>query len=130
MRYILPIVFSLIIALILIGCENDENPIQPTPFSLKVVYPNGGESFRVTDTVAVSWESGGLGWDTLGTQVRLFLIKSDRRYKDLGSFYNSGLAMWIISRYDAPLGDNYKIRVQHSIEASIWDESDLYFSIY
>ena len=124
------IIIGIVALMIVCSCDED-NPVQPTPFSIRVVYPNGGEFFRLNDTVAVCWESGGLGWDTLGTSVRIFLIKSKRKYLDYGIYSNTGLAMWIIDRHDnVGIGNDFKLRIQHSIEPSIWDESDQYFTIY
>jgi len=127
---IIVIVFSFAI----ISCKDDDNSTNPIPFSLKVVYPNNGESFRVTDTVAISWEAQGFGWDTVGPSVDIYLMKADRKWKYIDITANKGLYSWVINdprRGNIPLpAEDYKIRVQHATEPGIYDNSDFPFRIY
>ena len=94
---------------------------------LIVTYPNGGESFKIGQTMGVRWNYS----SDSGSRVYIDLYKSDRFYKrlkggvDVG---NDGDHDELLTD-DITSGNTYKIRITSTTNAAIWDESNGYFTI-
>ncbi|MEK7187374.1 MAG: GPI anchored serine-threonine rich family protein [Patescibacteria group bacterium] len=102
--------------------------------SVKIIYPNGGESIKRGSGQTIRWSSAGVA---RGTQFRIMLvypIKDDaygrRQIVTLGEkVSNTGSFVWTVSS-SLPVQDDYQISIQNSGTAtSPNDEGDGTFSI-
>ncbi len=97
---------------------------QGTTTHLTVTSPNGGEEWKKGEEYAIRWDTGNTG----GT-VGIYLYKGGMKYETIfASLGNDGSYAWTVP--DTLVSDDdYKIRIQHDDEPSVYDESDDYFSI-
>lgn len=101
------------------------NSVQP---SITVLSPNGGETFKVGDTVNINWNSSGLSdW-----KVRIDLAENETViYTIVPEISNTGSYSWVIPSNSSLIGQR-KIVVGSGApdrSASIYDTSDTVFSI-
>ena len=91
---------------------------------LKVLSPNGGEIWQTGSTKVIRWSSE----DVVGS-ISIELFRSNNSItKITNSTNNDGAFDWVIP--DALSANaNYKIKVSWNEYASIYDESDSFFSI-
>jgi phage replication-related protein YjqB (UPF0714/DUF867 family) len=91
---------------------------------LKVLSPNGGEIWQTGSTKVIRWSSV----DVVGS-ISIELFRSNNSItKITNSTNNNGAFDWVIP--DAlSANTNYKIKVSWNEYASIYDESDSFFSI-
>ena len=92
--------------------------------SLKVSAPNGGETLDWNKRYAIKWDKG-----DAGSFVRIFLLKSGKRYKTISlKTKNDGQHWWTVPATTA-YSSTYKIRVQSVTDKTINDDSDANFTI-
>ena len=103
---------------------SDNNFTIPAP-SITVVSPNGGENWRRGTTQTIKWNST----ESLGTYVKIELLKPGVANKVIIlSTLNDGSHPWIIPATQLP-GDDYKVKITSTINASVNDTSDNPFTI-
>ncbi len=93
---------------------------------IKVVSPNGSESYKIGATLPIRWNYSA----DSGSRVYIDLYKGGQLYKHLKSGVdvgNDGDHDEVLN--DVTAGNDYKIRVTSSSYANVYDESDDYFSI-
>ena len=96
----------------------------PTP-SITVVSPNGGENWTRGTTQTIKWNST----ESPGTYVKIELLKPGVANKVIIlSTLNDGSHPWPILATQGT-GDNYRIKITSTINASVNDTSDNNFSI-
>ncbi|MBE3089012.1 MAG: VCBS repeat-containing protein [Actinobacteria bacterium] len=100
----------------------EESPSPPQQ-SITVVSPNGGETWQVGNTYAVTWTSnnisGNVNIELYKGSVPVYAIETNTP--------NDGYASWTISSSTTPDTD-YKIKIT-SVDGTVSDFSDSYFTI-
>ncbi len=97
--------------------------------SIKVVSPNGGETWKRGNAYPISWSYTGES----GSSVSIVLFDGDTQVftivsnTPIGSG-GSGSYTWSIPS-DKPLSDEYKVRIQSTSQPTVKDLSNNYFSI-
>lgn len=96
--------------------------------SVRIISPNGGESWTLGQTYSISWEP-----TNVSENIKLVLVKGSRNVGfiawDLPS--SPGNYLWKAGKYQggmAAAGTDYKVRVT-TISGSLRDESDAFFSL-
>ncbi|MFZ3167033.1 MAG: Ser-Thr-rich GPI-anchored membrane family protein [Candidatus Methanoperedens sp.] len=103
---------------------SDGNFTIPVP-SFTVVFPNGGENWRRGTTQTIKWNST----ESPGTYVKIELLKPGVANKVIiASTLNDGSHPWLIPATQTP-GDDYKVKITSTINASNNDTSDENFTI-
>ena len=96
----------------------------PAP-SFTVVSPNGSENWTRGTTQTIRWNST----ESPGTYVKIELLKPGVANKVIiASTLNDGSHPWLIPATQVP-GDDYKVKITSTINASVNDTSDNNFSI-
>ena len=96
----------------------------PAP-SFTIVSPNGGENWTRGTTQTIKWNST----ESPGTYVRIELLKPGATNKVIiSSTLNDGSHPWLIPAAQLP-GDDYKVKITSTTNASVNDTSDNNFSI-
>ncbi|NLP11363.1 hypothetical protein GX408_13295, partial [bacterium] len=93
---------------------------------IKVASPNGGESYRIGESMPVRWNYS----SDSGSRVYIDLYKGGQLYKHLkngSDVGNDGDHDEVLINVTA--GDDYKVRITSTSYSSIYDESDNYFTI-
>ena len=92
--------------------------------SLKVISPNGGQSYAVGQSVKIKWAKG-----NGGNKVRIALLKGGKGYLSITKkTANDGKLTWKVpSKVKA--GSNYKIKVQSLSNTKVSDTSNKPFKI-
>jgi hypothetical protein len=103
--------------------------IVPTPNTISVVTPNGGENLQLGSTQTIRWSYTG----NSGQYVKVDLLKGGVLNKTLSSRVSigsggSGTYSWKISSDSAP-GNDYQIRITSASDSTCIDTSDNYFSM-
>lgn len=101
--------------------------------SLKVISPNGGESFEKGTAVTVTYNAG----NQVGKGIRMYLIneESSQSWEVAGndSVKAGNQILYMIIPPTAPVGSKYKVRIKVYDPAidttNLVDKSDNYFSI-
>lgn len=102
----------------------------PSPAaSIRVSYPNGGETLRMGSTPTIRWTYSG----DPGASVKIELMKNGVLYRTISSSVSSGSSgngsyNWTIPS-DLEPSKKYKIRVTSTSNGSAADTSNRYFSI-
>lgn len=95
---------------------------------IKVIFPNGGEKWRIGETYEIKWEFGGL------EKVDIYLYGSIPGQRPFSKKLATGISAtldeysWTISE-DIPSGDSFVIIINQEGEVYPRDESDNYFGI-
>ena len=97
--------------------------------SIKVTYPNGGETFiymRHHENNYIKWKSANIG------KVNIWLVQGDKKVHEIGMGGLGEGGSWYCG-YDGIEGrfypgTDFKIRVE-SLDGKVWDESDNFFTI-
>ena len=93
--------------------------------TIRVVSPNGGESFEQGSTHDISWSSSG----NAGPLVRIELVKGGTVNSPVTSgTENDGVFAWSVPPAQTP-GTDYRIRITSTSDGSIADGSDGIFAI-
>jgi hypothetical protein len=116
-------------------CDNGETGIfevflylssTPSQKSIKLISPNGGESWQIGGAYEIRWSFTG----NIGERVKIELYREDTLYKILSSnASNTGKCLWVIST-DIPPGYSYKIKITSLQNETIYDFSDGIFSLF
>jgi hypothetical protein len=101
----------------------------PTPPSIAVTSPNGGENWAAGSTQTISWSYTG----SPGSTVKIDLLKGGRLYLTLFSSRSIGTAgsgsySWSI-RSTLAEGSDYQVRVTSTTNSAYTDTSDGFFTI-
>jgi hypothetical protein len=101
----------------------------PTPPSITLVAPNGGESWKIGTTQAIQWTYTG----NPGVYVRIQLIKGTTvlrtiTSKTLVGSNKTGSYRWLLPSNLTP-GSGYKIKVTSTANTAYKDEGDVSFNI-
>ena len=105
--------------------DTSDNPFTIPAPSLTVVSPNGSEKWRRGTTQTIKWNST----ESPGTYVKIELLKPGVPNKVIiASTLNDGSQPWLIPAAQLP-GDDYKVKITSTINASINDTSDNNFTI-
>ncbi len=95
--------------------------------SLHVTSPNGGESLQGGSEIEIAWQAR-VG--QTGPEVRLELWNSQGRVSDLGYGWaadgNGTMKLYLPL---VPGGDDYRLRATSTKDSTIWDQSDMPFSV-
>lgn len=91
---------------------------------IRVITPNGGETWAVNATQAITWASGG-GVDDV--KIKLFKGGTFNRWIS-GPTPNDGVFSWDIPA-DATAGTNYKVQIYSAADFDIIDSSNTNFTI-
>jgi hypothetical protein len=93
--------------------------------SITVLSPNGGETYKIGDTVKISWSGNNLGV----SNINISWCKSNSGCNNIVTrIPNSGNYSWTIPATFAP--GSYKIQIGNDdIDNAVSDESDNYFTI-
>ena len=97
--------------------------------SITVVSPNGGEIWKRGNAYPITWSYT----DNIGSSVRIILLRGDNPVMTIASNTpigsdGSGSYTWNIPA-DKPLGNDYRVSIASSSQATIEDKSDKYFTI-
>ena len=97
--------------------------------SITVVSPNGGEIWKRGNAYPITWSYT----DNTGSSVRIVLLRGDNPVMTIASNTpigsdGSGSYTWNIPA-DKPLGNDYRVSIASSSQATIEDKSDKYFTI-
>ena len=91
--------------------------------SLRILVPNGGESWEIGTRQKIIWES------TLFDDVEIKLYKGTVLFRVLEYTYvNAGIYEWLIPN-DVTVSDRYKVRIFAKNNSAGDDTSDEFFSI-
>jgi len=94
------------------------------PKSIKVIYPNGNETFQFGDSIVVSWVFTGVKF--INVQYSLPDIEGNRNwitiYENIPSSHSVKILLNALSQF-------YKIRIEEYGNPSVFDESDFCFSV-
>jgi len=93
--------------------------------SITVLSPNGGESWMRGSTQNITWTSTGTA---AIASVRIALYKGGTLLMNIADTANDGTHSWVVPTTLADSND-YKIRIMKYGDASLYDESNNYFSI-
>ena len=97
----------------------------PEP-SIIVKRPNGGEAWELSSTQTVKWASENL---SKSSYISIKLYKNGRFSQTIAKReYNDGSYNWTIPSYLSASG-KYKIRIEDNTKSSVYDESDVYFTL-
>ena len=92
--------------------------------SLKVISPNGGQSYAVGSSVNIKWAKG-----NGGTKVKVTLLKGGKGYLVISKkTKNDGKLTWKVS-LKLKAGSNYKIKIQSLSDTKVSDISNKPFKI-
>jgi len=92
--------------------------------ALKVLSPNGGQSFKVGQSVKIKWAKG-----NGGAKVRIVLLKGGKGYLAITKkTANDGTFTWKVPA-KAKAGGNYRIKVQSLSNTKVTDTSNKTFKI-
>lgn len=96
----------------------------PTPASITVTAPNGGESYFPGATIPITWNSSG----STGASVQIFFNHDGQRMPLVDSTANDGAFDWLVPQGQAP-GTDYTIEVRSIAAPLAGDRSDAAFTI-
>jgi len=123
------------IANVSIVCDNGENDTfkvtlhlssTPSQKSIKIISPNGGESWQIGGVYEIRWVYTG----DIGEKVKIELYQGDTVFKVLSAnTSNVGSCLWVIST-NIPPGYNYRIKITSLKNKSVYDFSDGIFSLF
>ena len=92
--------------------------------SLKLISPNGGQSYAVGQSVNIKWAKG-----NGGSQVKVSLLKGGKGYLVISKkTKNDGKLTWKVSS-KLKDGSNYKIKIQSLSDTKVSDTSNKPFKI-
>lgn len=93
---------------------------------IKVTYPNGGERWRAGTAERITWDYTG----DVGSEVKIELLKGEAIEKTISSEYpiENVEYFWVVPENQPP-GNDYKIRITSTTNASYTDSSDNNFTI-
>lgn len=98
-----------------------------------VTYPNGGESWALTNEYNITWDTntgGSVYIDYSNNQGSTWRgIVNDPAAPDPYLITNEGYFKWTPSSSGVGVGNQYRIRVRSSADVNVGDESDANFSI-
>ena len=118
-------VMAAVAAVICLGALNSDI-LNAAPGTLKVLYPNGGETLKKGSNIEIKWRSGGL---TPNDKVVILLYKKGIKHSVIaGKAPNSGRHRWKVPGR-LPMGKDYRIRIRVLKKLSVNDFSDRNFSI-
>jgi len=107
------------------GTDYDYATIKYSQKIIKIVTPNGGDTWQTGSTREITWLSGCY----VGSSVRITLYKNNVYLIAITSdTENDGSYSWYIPTY-FELGSDYKIRITSNSDNSIYDYSDNNFTI-
>ncbi len=92
--------------------------------SLRLIYPNGGETLHLYSTVTIKWSS-----TDISGKIVIVLYQKGIKYLTVSSgTENTGIFSWRIPG-NIPPGDRYRLRIRAAQDLSINDFSDRDFKI-
>ena len=101
--------------------------IPPVPPPVRVISPNGGETWTVGSEARIHWETD---IPTAGTGVQFELWNGMAKIEDLGFGWDPNAGREdIITVPNVPDGSNYRVRVISTWEPTLFDISDEPFTI-
>ncbi len=101
------------------------NKLAPPETKITVTSPNGNENVTVGSTVNITWSS--LTFDK-DAHVRISLYKAGVQVSTIvADTYNYGTYTWTVG--DRETASDYKIRITSISKPTVYDESDLVFTI-
>lgn len=93
---------------------------------IRVIYPNGGESWNKGSTKTITWTKAG----NVGSYVKIELLKSGAVNRVISwSTPNDGSFSWYIPSTQS-IGSDYKIRITSTSYSKYTDSSNYNFKIY
>ena len=112
-------VAALVISALLLGTTDSFSAS-----SLKVISPNGGQTYAVGQSVKIKWAKG-----NGGSQVKVSLLKGGKGYLVITKkTANDGKLTWKVSS-KVKAGSNYKIKIQSLSDTKVSDISNKPFKI-
>lgn len=92
--------------------------------SLRLLYPNGGETLKLNSTITIRWSSSGING-----QIVIVLYSKGIKYLTITrGTENTGMFRWRIPA-NIPPGNQYRLRIRAGSDFAINDFSDRDFAI-
>jgi hypothetical protein len=92
--------------------------------TIKVLYPNGGETLKINSTVRIKWTSSGIN----GNVVVVLYKKGIKHSVIARQTPNNGFFQWKL-RKNIPEGNDFRVRIRSVQDLSVNDFSDRNFTI-
>lgn len=111
---------------VLLFLQSGARILEAATGTIKVLYPNGGESLKVGSITTIRWQSQGLA---PGAKVIIVLYKKGLKHTVIAKQTpNSGNYRWNISP-QLPKANDYRIRIRSVKDLSVNDFSDRNFTL-
>ena len=111
-----------------VKCVDGKCVSMPTTFSIAVISPNGGETYKIGDTITVNWKTAGVSESQKFDAIRLRTYPNGQEYNLAYSVLNDGQEL-ITLPSSVPVGA-YTLEIKSYVNnVLLFDASDSYFKI-